>query len=64
MSGKELFEALVQNTGLPEAYVRGRFEELILTKGITLDNLTIEHVRELLADLLQDLIQQSNPELI
>lgn len=61
MSGKELFEALVQNTGLPEDYVRARFEKLILEKGHSLESLNMDNVREVLSDLLLDLINQSGP---
>lgn len=62
MSGRELFETLVQNTGLPENYVRARFEKLIAEKGLCLEDLQMDHVREVLSDLLLDLIHQSDLE--
>lgn len=59
MSGQELFNTLVTNTGLPEEYVRIRLSQLLSEKGITMDQLNIENMREVLADLLLDLIQQT-----
>jgi hypothetical protein len=59
MSGQELFDTLVQNTGLPEEYVRVRLSQLLNEKGLALEALTLEHVRDVLSDLLLDLIQQT-----
>lgn len=64
MSGRELFEALVQNTGLPEEYVRVQFEKLIVDKGLSLEELKLDHVREVLSDLLLELIHQSNTDVL
>jgi hypothetical protein len=62
VAGQELFEALVQNTGLPEDYVRIRFARLIEDKGISLDELNLDNVREVLSDLLLDLIHHSSDQ--
>jgi hypothetical protein len=62
MSGHELFNILVQNTGLPEDYVKERFESLIQENGGSIENLSLENVRELLADLILDLISESTRE--
>ncbi len=59
MSGQELFNTLVSNTGLPEEYVRVRFAQLLNEKGLQLEELQLDHVRDVLADLLLDLIQQT-----
>lgn len=61
MSGNELFEVLVQNTGLPEKFVRERFEMLIQEKGGSIETLNLEQVRELLADFMLDLINEASP---
>lgn len=62
MKGSELFDVLVQNTGLPEEYVRARLENLVLANGGHLEDVTLDQVRELLSDLLLDLIQDSHQE--
>lgn len=59
MSGQELFEVLVQNTGLPEGYVRERLEKLLAESGTTVESLDLDKVRGLLEDLLLDLINES-----
>ena len=59
MSGRELFEALVKNTGLPEEFVRARFEKLLQQSGNCIDTLDMDQVREMLADLLLELINGS-----
>jgi len=60
MSGRELFDTLVENTGLPEEYVRVRLSQMLTEKGLTMDELKLDNVREILADLLLDLIEQSS----
>lgn len=62
MSGQELFNTLVQNTGLPEDYVRIRFSQLLNAKGIEMHDLKLDNVREVLADLLLDLIEQTTSD--
>ena len=59
MSGQELFNTLVENTGLPEEYVRVRLSQLLHSKGLEMDQLTLDNIREVLSDLLLDLIQQT-----
>ena len=62
MTGSQLFEVLVQNTGLPESYVRSRLERLVSDNGVDLESLNLDMVWELLADLLLDLIEDSQKE--
>lgn len=62
MKGTELFEVLVQNTGLPEEYVRSRLERLVMANGGHPEEVTLDQVRELLSDLLLDLIHESQKE--
>lgn len=62
MCGQELFNVIVQNTGLPEDYVRQRFEKLICQNGGSIEDLSIDSVRELLADLMLDLISDTSQE--
>lgn len=62
MSGRDLFEVLVANTGLPENYVRSRLNGLIVDKGCQVEDLTLDQVRDLLSDLLLDVINESISE--
>ena len=62
MSGTELFEVLVANTGLPENYVRARLSKLIASTGGNVEDLTMDQVRDLLSDLLLDVINESLAE--
>lgn len=59
MFGQELFNVIVKNTGLPEEFVRQKFESLIVENGGSVDNLSLDDVRELLADLMLDLISDT-----
>lgn len=62
MSGRDLFEVLVTNTGLPENYVRSRLNRLIAERGGEIEDLTMDQVRDLLSDLLLDVINESLAE--
>lgn len=62
MSGTDLFEVLVNHTGLPENYVRARLSGLIAEKGGRVEDLTMDQVRDLLSDLLLDVINESLTE--
>ncbi len=62
MSGRDLFEVLVTHTGLPETYVRSRLNNLIIEKGGTVEDLNLDQVRDLVSDLLLDVINESLSE--
>ena len=62
MTGSELFEILVQNTGLPESYVRSRLERLVCENGGSVETVSLDQIRELLSDLLLELIEDSQKE--
>lgn len=62
MTSSDLFEVLVKNTGLPEAYVRVRLERLICDNGGDVHTLNLEQVRELLSSLLLELIEDCQRE--
>jgi hypothetical protein len=64
MNGRELFETLVKSTGLPEESTRVRFEKLLTEKGRSLETLNLDDVREMLSDLLLELINEQSAELI
>lgn len=54
--GKELFELLIVLSGLPEEYARSKFTDIIATHGYQIETLTLDQVREVLADSLQDIV--------
>jgi hypothetical protein len=62
MAGTELLELLIQNSGLPEQYVRSRMDFLMKQNGLTAETLDLDKVRELISDLLLDLINESLAE--
>ena len=59
MSGLELFESLVQSTGLPPEYASSRLQRLLSEKGFAAESLQVEQVREVLSELLLDVINES-----
>lgn len=63
MSGNELIDELVGAVGLPEGLVRRRLQELADAHGLDLNNSTLEDLRLLLAELLQDVLLEVKAEL-
>lgn len=59
MSGQELFRALILATGLPEHEIEPELLALMQTRGLTMEKLTLEDVRELLATYLQDVLLEA-----
>jgi hypothetical protein len=62
MQGQELFDLLVENTGLPPEYVRRKLDDLLKTTGTPVESLNLEQVRDLLSQLLLTLIEESIQE--
>lgn len=59
MNGHELLEALVQNSGLPEQFVRDRLDFLLKQGGLTAESLSMDQVRDLVSNLLLDMINET-----
>lgn len=59
MAGQELLDMLIHSSGLPEYYVRERMEQLISQSGLSAETLSIDQVRDLLSNLLLDMINES-----
>jgi hypothetical protein len=57
-----LFEKIVKNTGLPEDLVSQEFLKQINSKGLDKNNLTIEQIRDVLSEYLQDVLLQAQEE--
>lgn len=54
--GKEMVENLLDATGLPDQMIRDEFSALLTKHGKTVENLTLDDLREVLADYLQDVL--------
>lgn len=57
--GALLIDALVQSSGLPEDYTRKKLLALLSEKGLSASDLTLDELRDVLADLLQDVVAES-----
>jgi len=57
-----LFDKVVKSTGLPEELVTQDFLKKISDKGFDRSTLTIDQVRDVLAEYLQDVILQAREE--
>lgn len=60
--GQGLAETVVQNTGLPEDMIRKEFHQLLERHGLTPETLTLEDLRMVMADYLQDVLLQMKTE--
>lgn len=54
--GNTLLEVVILATGLPEGEVRSELQTLMAQHGKTAETLTMEDLREMLAEYLQDII--------
>jgi hypothetical protein len=63
MRGNHLFNTVVGATGLPEEPIRHELEKLILAAGKEPDTLSLEDLREVLADYLQTVLVQTKDDL-
>ena len=57
-----LFEKVVQGTGLPEELVSQDFLKVITDKGYEKNSLTLDQLRDALADYMQEVILQARDE--
>lgn len=60
--GQELLELLVKSSGLPEEYTRRKLLMMLQAAGKSVDEVSLNDVRELLADLLLELIDESSKD--
>lgn len=51
-----MLDLIIESTGLPKDYARKRLETLLHEAGFDPDSATLDQIRIVLADLLQDLI--------
>ena len=63
MEGLGLLQTLVEATGLPKEYAEKEFNRILNEHQITPENLTLEQVRMVLAELLQDVLLEAKENL-
>lgn len=56
MKGSELLEAIAEATGLPNNLILSELKKLVQKEQYPLDQLTLDELREVLADYLQDIL--------
>ncbi|HRO66824.1 MAG TPA: hypothetical protein PL182_04610 [Pseudobdellovibrionaceae bacterium] len=56
--GEQLTETVIQGTGLPEHMIRDEFQLLLEKHGLRAETLTLEDLRLVMADYLQDVFLQ------
>jgi len=61
--GNALFKTVVSATGLPETSVSRELEGLLGQAGISSSEMTLEDLRQVLADYLQDVLLELKEEL-
>lgn len=54
--GERLFDQIVSGTGLPETLAQDEFTALLARYGKTPDQLTLEDLRLIVADFMQDVL--------
>ena len=52
----DVLKTLIHHTDLPEHLVSSELERLLKKSGVSKENVTLDHIRELLASELQDVI--------
>ncbi|MBK9040900.1 MAG: hypothetical protein IPL83_17395 [Bdellovibrionales bacterium] len=59
MKGSELLEAIAEATGLPNNLILSELNKLVQKEHYPLDQLTLDELREVLADYLQDILTEA-----
>lgn len=62
MEGPSLIDLIIELSGLPKEWARNEVRQLIEKKGLPMEALNIEHVREILAELLQEVLISTKQE--
>lgn len=64
MEGLALLRVLIQSTGLPMDAVEREIKRLLEIRNLKPEDLTLEHVREILAVYLQDVLTEAKTSLV
>ena len=61
--GKDLFQQITSATGLPENVISGELAQLLASAGIEKDSMTIDDLRKILSDYVQDILLELKDDL-
>lgn len=62
MNGKKLIELIAGATGLPIGPVQSHLSSILEGSGVNVENMTLEQVRAILADHMQDVLLEAKAE--
>lgn len=57
--GKDLFNTVVSATGLPEDTIGGELHSLLNNNGKSVETMTLEDLREVMAEYLQNVLLEA-----
>ena len=60
--GEQLIESLTEATGLPKDLVTDELQRLITSAGLNANDMTLEDLRQILADYVQDVLVAAHEE--
>ena len=63
MEGDALISILVEATGLPKVWVETELRTLMGRRGFSAENMTLESMREILAEFMQEVLLAAKDEL-
>lgn len=59
MTGRRLFDTLIESSGLPTESLKAELERLLSASTTTPDTLSMQQIRDILADYLQDVLPEA-----
>lgn len=62
MKGKDLIHTLIYGTGLPAEILAKELNNLLIAHRISEDQVTVDQIRDILADYLQDVLLAAKHE--
>ncbi len=62
MEGPSLVDMIIELSGLPKEWARNEVRLLAEKKGLPVEALNLDHVREILAELLQEVLLSTKQE--
>lgn len=63
MEGDTLISVLVEATGLPKVWVESELRLLMEKRGLAVESMNLESLREILAEFMQDVLLAAKEEL-